>query len=212
MIINFHQRFKNPSLQEAFNFFQPKLKTVKGIKPHFCPSIRDYFKLGWVLGSPINLFFSSKTDFTVQRRQSESGDIFLSPGVIGDPNADILYARIDTGYSFLNLPTPILATKIQLIDEFDDGLLIPPNVYPAGYSGPILIAAASHKPQKIVSQTPMIHLIPLTNTGMHEHHVIDTEIKHENFEGLYYNDWELDYPIVNSINSSLLLKNLINKK
>ncbi len=206
MKISFFQRFKNPSLSPTYNFFLQQSKGLKGVKPHFCPAIRNFFKLGWVLGSPIELDFFSKVSFKVDHHQSLKGDSFLSPGIIGDPDAKLLYARVDTGLSFMNLEVPIMATKIQSIDEIEDNLIIPPNIYPAGYSGPILIAVASNKAQKIQALNPLIQLIPLTDNQEYEHTIVDNlTIHHPNFEGLYYENWQKDYPNISSTTSSAFL-------
>ncbi len=143
--VDFYKRYGNDSLSPTYDFFLSKLKGIKGIRPEFCPAIRDFYKLGWVLGSPIDVNFLSKKDFYVDCYKSNDNKYFMSPGVIGDSNSETLYARIDTGYSFVNLNVPILSIKFDTLESDCSDTSIPSNIYPVGYTGPILIALSCNK-------------------------------------------------------------------
>lgn len=208
--VEFYKRYENDSLIPTYDFFQKKIKGLKGIRPEFCPAIRDFYKLGWVLGSPIEVNFLSKRDFYVDCYKSCDNNYFMSPGVIGDLNSETLYARIDTGYSFVNLNVPILSIKFDSLDWDDQDISIPPNLYPAGYTGPILIPLSCNSERKVQKFNPLIQLIPFGQKDC-THDVITQSIKHEAFEGLYFNAWELKYPERRKFISSNLLNELVNK-
>lgn len=205
MKIIFYKRIIDPYFSTSIEVFKKKSASKKGIQPEFCPAIRDFYSRGWLVGTPIEINLYNSREFDVDKRSTPDGKLFLSPGIIGDPNADRLYARIDTGLSLKDLPVALMAIKRQSEDWKFKNIVIPPVIYPRGYSGPILIAVSSDHFETIPINEPLIHLIPMTEETHIEAELSNENISHEKFEGLYTISWEKDYVREGIVKSTSLL-------
>ncbi len=151
------------------------------ITPSKCPAIKQAYNLGCYIGSPNDYHFDNSS--FIVKRYNLNNKIILDPGIIGTPDSNNLYARIDTGFSFSKLNINILATPI-LTPTMNLEFQIPPVVYPKGYTGPILAPVFSQNKFILKTSQPIIQLIPLGSN--YEFEIQNLEIKHENFEGLFY--------------------------
>lgn len=175
-----YKRYKKASIEHTIQQNIKRSESGK-ITPSKCPAIKKAYNLGCYVNSPNQYDFKDGL-FNIKRFKIMDKYV-LDPGVIGDPNSNILFARIDTGFSFQNLEIDILATPI-LAPLINDDFQIPPVVYPKEYSGPILAPVCSRKDVSIKKCQPILHLIPLA-TG-YQFEVVNKEIIHSNFEGLMY--------------------------
>jgi hypothetical protein len=184
-IINLYKRYYKAEMSKNINN-QIKMTESGKITPSKCPAIRHAYNLGCYISSPSNYFFQN-SNFIVNRYKLYD-ELFLDPGVIGTPDSNNFYARIDTGFSFNDLIIDVLATPI-LTPNMNNEFQIPPVVYPRGYTGPILAPIYSKNTLEIKASQPIVQLIPL---GLnYEFKVLSYEIKHKEFEGLFY-DSELE--------------------
>ena len=160
-----------------------------GISPSRCPAIRDAGELGIVVASPCNIRIGSKHDAFVQVLGDSLGNRCFVPGVIGDPKSRRAYARVDTGYSFTELPCQVLSLPpLQFLHR--ETLVFGPTVlYPVGYSGPVLAALASNRLTEIKKGEPLVQLTPLAPASFIAA-VADGEIEHPGFSGLLRRDWK----------------------
>ena len=205
MKIIFYKRILNPCFVSSLDSFKQQSMGVKGIRPELCPAIRDFHSRGWFVGSPIELTFYNSREFDVDKRRNVQGKLFLSPGVIGDPDAKRLFARVDTGLSFKDLPVALMAIKRQSQDWIYGSLVIPPVIYPKGYTGPILLAVSSNDYITIPINEPLVHLIPMTDGIDIDIDLSDEYITHEKFEGLYSKSWEEEHKKEGMVKSTSLL-------
>lgn len=177
--------------------------TEKGkITPSRCPAIRQAYNLGCYILSPKQYYFNQDS-FTV-RRFKLNNKILLDPGVIGDPESNCYYARIDTGYSFVDLEIDVLATTI-LTPFINNDYLIPPVVYPKSYTGPIIAPVSSLKKHKLDLGQPLLQLIPLGQN--HTFEEIAKEITHDSFEGLFYDSILENLKFIDELNCLEIIKN-----
>ena len=184
-IIKLYKRYYKAIMSNNIN---NQIKTTESgkITPSKCPAIRHAYNLGCYISSPSNYSFQN-SNFIVNRYKLNDV-LFLDPGIIGTPDSNNFYARIDTGFSFDDLIIDVLATPI-LTPNLNNEFQIPPVVYPKGYKGPILAPVYSKNTIEIKASQPILQLIPL---GLnYEFKVFLNEIKHEGFEGLFY-DSELE--------------------
>lgn len=193
MKIKIYSRIDNYSIKKSSIFFNEAFRNIKGIRPEFCPAIREFHSIGFVIGSPIAVKFENKRKFFLEKSWDSKQNIFLSPGVIGEQNSDRLYARVDSGLSFINLELPIIAIKNQNAIEYLENIIIPPVLYPAGYSGPILIPISANNNVQINKNDGLLSLIPLSTDINMDYEIISSDIKHDKFEGLYYRNWQDTY-------------------
>lgn len=208
MKITFFRRILNPCFISSLDIFRQQSIGVKGIRPELCPAIRDFHSRGWFVGSPIQLTLYNAREFDVEKRRSIEGKLFLSPGVIGDPDTKRLFARVDTGLSVKDLPVALMAIKKQSQDWIYESLVIPPVIYPKGYTGPILIAVSSNDYKSIPINEPLVHLIPMIDGVDIDADLSDEYISHERFEGLYSKSWEADYKKDDIVKSTSLFASI----
>lgn len=206
MNIKIYSRIDNYSIKRSSIFFNEVFRNTKGIRPELCPAIRAFNSVGFVIGSPITIKFKNKRKFFLEKREDSNQNIFLSPGVIGEPNSDRLYARVDSGLSFINLELPIIAIKNQNAIEYLDSIIIPPVLYPAGYSGPILIPMSANNNVQINKNDGLLSLIPLTTDINIDYEIISSDIIHDKFEGLYYRNWQNVYKHSEIVSSENIFK------
>lgn len=180
MNIKIYKRYNKAEISN--NIMKEIIATETGkVTPSKCPAIRHAYKFGFFILSPNDYSFKEGT-FSVKAYNCDN-KLFLDPGVMGDPNSNHLYARIDTGYSFLNLEHDVLITKV-LTPFMNTEYEIPPVIYPKNYIGPILAPISSNLNITISKGTPLLHVIPLCSEYSYEE--INKEIIHESFEGLFY--------------------------
>jgi hypothetical protein len=206
MNIKMYSRIDNYSIKKSSIFFNEEFRNTKGIRPELCPAIRAFNSVGFVIGSPIAVKFENKRKFFLEKRRDSNQNIFLSPGVIGEPNSDRLYARVDSGLSFMNLELPIIAIKNQNTIDYLDSIIIPPVLYPAGYSGPILIPISANNDIQINTNDGLLSLIPLSTDINMDYEIISSDIRHDKFEGLYYRNWQDTYKNSEIITSENIFK------
>jgi hypothetical protein len=203
--INLIRRYKNGNIKPLTNVFKDSLKGIKGIKPELCPAIRDFQSLGWGVSPPVNVVFRNERSFDVEKYSDEEGNKFLVPGVIGDKVSKRLYARIDTGFSMINLPVPILALKCQNQHEHFRKFEIAPVVYPRGYSGPVLIAASANEPCLLRENEYVLQMIPMI---FDESSLVirdDSKYLEKGFEGLFKDHWDRIYKPLGRFDSRQIL-------
>ena len=184
------KRYEKGVIESSLQVFRSSLKGVKGIRPELCPAIRSYHSLGWRLSSPVDIIFRNERSFDVDNYLDEFDRKFLVPGVIGDKESKKLYARIDSGFSLLNLSVPLMAIKCQGEDPYLSKFEIAPVIYPEGYTGPILLAVSANEDFKLNSNHLIVQIIPLASAKVNLSIRVDCEYIEENFEGLFKNNWD----------------------
>jgi len=197
MFIKLIQRSKNAFSTDSILNDIKKTENTK-IAPSKCPAIHNAYTRGTFISSPRDYTFEGNS-FLIHKYKTLQNEIIIDPGIIGVKESNHIYARIDVGFSFLNLPCDILATPI-LATYFNQNLQIPSVIYNKGYNGPILAPISSLKSCHIKKGHPILQLIPLT-----ENYTFDVEIqniKHENFEGLFYFSNEDKLDLIDSYYSS----------
>ena len=205
-IVNLIRRYDKAKFFESKNTFDKQVKRVRGIRPPLCPAIRDFYCRGWFLSSPIEVHFSSERMFSVSIYESAKDQkTLLLPGVIGDNKSKKLYARIDTGFSMQSSHMDVLAIKAQDESMQDECFGIAPVVYPAGYRGPILIAAYSNQEFTLEPNKPLLHCIPLSSGPWQINVADDFQHKEDRFEGRLYHAWEEKYTLRRDTVSDKLL-------
>jgi hypothetical protein len=198
------RRYKESRVEESDLYFLKSIKANKGIRPENCPAIRKFFSLGVLIFSPIEFLIINKFRFEVIVRSNSQGNKLLIPGIIGAPGSPKFYARIDTGFSFDKLETPVIAIKCQNHNAELANLEIPPTYYPLGYTGPILAPISASKPTMITKNHPLLQLIELDSSGR-KFDMLDQKITHPTFEGLLYDNYIDDYEIKTSTYSDDLV-------
>lgn len=194
--INIYKRYSLASYVPNINSAIKKYEYGK-ITPSKCPAIYKAYNHGCYLLSVKNYTFDN--DGFYINRYTHNDKLFLDPGIIGDPTSSRIFARIDTGYSFKNLKIDTLSIPV-LEPNITQGIHIPPVIYPRGYTGPILAPIKSLKDLVIKEKDPLIHLMPFSiNSNFVE---INSEIKHPDFEGLFYDSIKEDLKFVDVIHSS----------
>lgn len=179
-----YRRVQSARVEPAKSFFTAASKGRKGISPELCPAIRDFYSLGAYVFSPICLEIYDSHSFEVQVNENPEGERLLIPGIIGAPGSREYYARIDSGFSLVDLSSPVLGVITQLPSYDLSNIRMPPVVYPAGYSGPILMPVSCSTRFSVTRSAPLLHLIPLDLDTRLE--VIEEEVRHQGFEGLVY--------------------------
>ena len=198
--VKLYKRYKNASLNLNLDA-RIKKNEIGKITPSKCPAIKQAYRLGCYINSPSKYLFQNGV-FKVKRYKIGEKQL-LDPGVIGDPTANEIFARIDSGYSFKNLEVEILATPI-LAPHINENIIIPPVVYPVGYTGPILIPLGSKHSIIIEADQPILQLIPLSmNCSFEEQY---EELIHDSFEGLKYDSDLLKMILIDELNSLEYLK------
>jgi len=158
------------------------LETEKSkVTPSRCPAINKAYNRGIFILNPKDYYFKEKY-FIVNEYSSLSGKKILDPGIIGTPDSNHIYARIDLGFSFENIPCDILATPI-LASYFNNNFEIPAVIYNKGYSGPILAPVSCEFDKILFKGTPILQLNPLVEEFSFK--VIIKNIDHVGFEGLF---------------------------
>ena len=187
------KRFDRAVMENSGKFYRNLLKGVKGMRPALCPAIRSFQSLGWRVSPPVNVIFRSERSFDVDRYSDEDGKKFLVPGVIGDKESERLYARIDSGFSLVDLSVPMLAIKCQEEGDYYRGFEVAPVIYPKGYTGPILMAVSANGRFELIRSEYILHLIPMTSEEVDV--VVDEDFEHlePQFEGLFKNSWEVKF-------------------
>lgn len=159
------------------------------ITPSRCPAVRQASGLGVHIASPIQLSFFGPRSFEVHR-YSRAGPkkSLLVPGVIGDPSSQRLYARVDTGYSFRDLPLEVIQVPASSLSERLEGFTSPIVTYPVGYTGPILAAISANSPGTIEQGAALMQLIVLGQPDACFEET-DHPIDHQSFDGLFDESW-----------------------
>ncbi len=175
--------------------------TSSSIRPELCPAIRAFDRLGIYIGTPYGVNFHGNHNFDVEIYKNALGANLLCPGVIGSPQSDMLYARIDSGLSVVDLRSPLVAISIQNSIHGNSCLRIPPAVYPVSYTGPILIPVGANSAIHVPRGEFLIHLFALSSDGG-EFRIVPSSIAHDKFEGLLTREWENsrnDYQASNAV-------------
>jgi len=188
MKIHFARRNQLARLRPAASLFSERARGVKGIRPELCPAIRAFHCQGWVIATPVELEFQGSRRFRVHKFKDQSGGLFLSPGVIGTPETERLYARVDTGISITQSPVPLLAIRLQDAKFPFPCLHVPATLYPPGYVGPILIPMSSDIGLVVPAGALILHVIPQYPDAV-DAVIEEADVKHEEFEGLYDFGW-----------------------
>jgi hypothetical protein len=126
--------------------------------PNLCPAIRDANVRGLLLTALHDLDFDGPDGFEVRVGSVGGDEILVVPGVIGSPDSEILFAKVDTGFSVDDLPIEWLSTPVLNL-EFSLDLIVPGVVYPKGYCGPLFVAVAARKKVRIPAGYPLTQLI-----------------------------------------------------
>ena len=177
------------------------LETEKSkIAPSRCPAINKAYNRGVFILSPKDYYFK-KNYFVVNEYKSLLGHKILDPGIIGTPDSNHIYARIDLGFSFENIPCDILATPI-LASYFNNQFEIPAVIYNKGYTGPILAPISCELNKKLIKGTPILQLNPLVEEFSFK--IINKFIDHAGFEGLFNFENELNLTFIKTFNSNKL--------
>jgi hypothetical protein len=151
----------------------------------------------------VDLRFESAINFQILDCRTQDGDQLLIPGVIGGPDSERNYARIDSGFSIENLQVPFITTLTTSLVDDSSGFCQPTVYYEVGYSGPLLIPLSSTLQSEISTGMPISHLIPLSVDDV----LISIIEKpdpmpcHSDFEGLLGHDWPSGALIISSKSS-----------
>ena len=165
-----------------------EIERSEGMSPDRCPAIRSAANLGVELLAAYGVSFAGPRELRSEVLRTGSGGTVFLPGVIGDPNSERIYARIDSGFSVSDLPCSLLATLPLSLSTRAAGFSAPTVLYKSGYSGPILAPLSSIEMSRILVGDPILHLGPLTEYPVTFEEGIE-ETVHENFEGLLYVGW-----------------------
>lgn len=188
------RRNERAKLSLCRDHFKRSTRGLKGLRPELCPAVKDFHSSGFLIYSPFEIKIQSKFSFNVAVYTNIDEQKLLVPGIIGTPGSPRFYARVDTGFSLLNSECEILSIPNLLCDEVRQTLIIPPVIYPAGYTGPILIAVSADQPFQIDTTLPLLHLIPLSRE-ISSVKVEDTDVRHTSFEGLIYKDFNESFSL-----------------
>lgn len=182
------RRNERAKLSLSRDLFKRSTRGLKGLRPELCPAVKDFHSSGFLIYSPFDIEIQSKFSFDVAVYTDTDKQKLLVPGIIGTPNSPRFYARVDTGFSLINSECEIISIPNLRCDAVRQTLIIPPVIYPAGYTGPILIAVSADQPFQIDTALPLIHLIPMSRE-ISSVKVEDTNVRHTSFEGLIYKDF-----------------------
>jgi len=158
--------------------------------PNICPAIRNANMKGVLMSALHDIDFDELGGFDVRLGSNGDKAVLVVPGIIGSLNSDVLFAKVDTGFSVDDLPIQMLS--IPVLDlEFSLNLIVPGVIYPQGYSGPLFIAVASRVPIRIPASYPLTQLIALNER---ESEIVvndrfELSKKDQLFEGLLCPGW-----------------------
>lgn len=191
-IVKLHRRVHEAtvpiiSAKPSFNPLWP----IKGqMHPNICPAIRNANIKGFLISGLHDIQFYGPNSFDVWINSDSANRVAVVPGIIGSYDSNILFAKVDTGFSVDNLPVEWLSLPVLNI-EFSLNLIVPGVIYPKGYSGPLFVAVAARTQVRIPSGYPLAQLVTIDNQEV-EVEISETISFSSNdckFQGLLHPGW-----------------------
>ena len=160
------------------------------IRPNLCPAVVRANRLGVLLSALHDLRFFGPRDFEVDLIARSGRRLLVVPAVMGSPDASMLFAKIDTGLSLSAAPNAFLVGPVKDLD-FSRELEVPVTLYPAGFEGPLILAAAARRSVEIPAGYPLAQMVPLRDEDLEL--VVPSDLgsvaADQEFEGLFAPGW-----------------------